>query len=157
VTIALLTDALEHRTLDDASWPVFAGGAWLGDMEDLWEHQWSVISAHWSELASWAAETAPDVAICRVLHPGTSIDNAESFLRLAAVTGPDVRVQLDPSHFWWQGIDPLATIEAVGEHIGFVHGKDPNLSPEDGVVASLHGLRAAQRLAGARTAGDTVA
>jgi sugar phosphate isomerase/epimerase len=203
-----------------SAWPVFAGGAWLPDMENLWEHQWGLISAHWSELSSWAAETAPDVAICLELHPGTSIYNAESFLRLAEITGPNVRVNLDPSHFWWQGIDPVATVAAVGEHIGFVHGKDtrlhadrialhgvldfrwpsdadtmpwhfaavgggrgleewadllaalaaagydgplsiehedPNLTAEDGVVASLRGLRAAQALAAARTAGETVA
>jgi sugar phosphate isomerase/epimerase len=192
-----------------SAWPVFAGGAWLPDMENLWEHQWGVISAHWSALSTWAAETAPDVAICLELHPGTSVYNAESFLALAGVTGRNVRVNLDPSHFWWQGIDPLATIAAVGEHIGFFHGKDtrlhaerialhgvldfrwpsdadtmpwhfcavgsgrgleewaallaalaaagydgplsiehedPNLSAEDGVLASLHGLRAARRL-----------
>ena len=203
-----------------SAWPVFAGGAWLPDMENLWAHQWGVISAHWSELSSWAAEVAPDVAICLELHPGTSIYNAESFLRLAEVTGPNVRVNLDPSHFWWQGIDPLATIAAVGEHIGFVHGKDtrlhadrialhgvldfrwpadadtmpwhfaavgsgrgleewadlltalaaagydgplsiehedPNLSAEDGIAASLSGLRRAQRIAGSRTAARAVA
>ncbi len=203
-----------------STWPVFAGGAWLPDMENLWDYQWGVIAAHWSELSSWAAEAAPDVGVCLELHPGTSIYNAESFLRLTGVTGPNVRVNLDPSHFWWQGIDPLATIAAVGEHIGFVHGKDtrlhadriaqhgvldfrwpadahtmpwhfaavgagrgleewadllealvaagydgpvsiehedPNLSAEDGIVASLSGLRSAQHLAASRTRAGAVA
>jgi sugar phosphate isomerase/epimerase len=121
----------------ESRWPVFAGGAWLPDMENLWEHQWGVIAAYWSELSAWAAETAPDVAICLELHPGTSIYNAESFLRLAEVTRRNVRVNLDPSHFWWQGIDPEATIAALGEHIGFFHGKDTRLHADR---VALHGV-----------------
>ena len=33
-------------------------------------------------------------------------------------------MNFDPSHFWWQGIDPLCVIEDVGDRIGFAHGKD---------------------------------
>jgi len=120
-----------------SAWPVFAGGAWLPDMEDLWDHQWPLITEYWAELSRWAAEVAPAVAICLELHPGTSVYNAESFLRLREVTGANVRVNLDPSHFWWQGIDPVATVRAVGAHIGFVHGKDTRLHPER---IALHGV-----------------
>ena len=31
---------------------------------------------------------------------------------------------MDPSHFWWQGIDPLTVVEAFGDRIGWMHGKD---------------------------------
>ena len=62
--------------------------------------------------------------ICLELHPGTSIYNAESFAVLAQKVGEQVMVNLDPSHFWWQGIDPIATIEALDGAIGFAHGKD---------------------------------
>lgn len=115
-----------------SAWPVFAGGAWLPDMEGLWEYQWQeVIQPYWSELAAWAADEAPGVDICLELHPGASIYNAESFTLLAEATGKNIKVNLDPSHFWWQGIDPLATIDAVGgERIGFVHGKDTILHPD---------------------------
>jgi sugar phosphate isomerase/epimerase len=107
------------------SWPVFAGGAWLPDMEGLWDEQWSgAIAPYWRELSPWAREVAPDVDICLELHPGTSIYNAASFELLAGVTDGNVKVNLDPSHFWWQGIDPVTTVRALGDHIGFVHGKD---------------------------------
>jgi sugar phosphate isomerase/epimerase len=53
-------------------WPAFAGGAWLPDMEGLWEHQFStVIAPYWSELSAWAQREAPEVAMCLELHPGT--------------------------------------------------------------------------------------
>ena len=109
----------------DAAWPVFAGGAWLPDMEGLWEWQWNyAIAPYWRDLAAFAADVAPDVRICLELHPGTSIYNAESFAQLAAIAGEQVMVNLDPSHFWWQGMDPIAVIEALDGAIGFAHGKD---------------------------------
>jgi sugar phosphate isomerase/epimerase len=118
--------------------PVFAGGAWLPDMEGLWDFQWrEVIAPYWSELSAWTAQEAPGVEICLELHPGTSIYNAASFLELAQVTDGNVRINLDPSHFWWQGIDPVATLEAVHGHVGFAHGKDTLLHPDR---IALHGV-----------------
>ena len=118
-------------------WPVFAGGAWLPDMEGLWEHQWERIAAYWRGLSSWGAAAAPDVLVCLELHPGTSIYNAESYRLLRSATGPNICVNLDPSHFFWQGIDPLAAIEALGDAIQFVHGKDTLLHPDR---IALHGV-----------------
>ncbi|HEX9517588.1 MAG TPA: sugar phosphate isomerase/epimerase [Streptosporangiaceae bacterium] len=109
----------------DASWPVFAGGAWLPDMERLWDWQWAErIAPYWGELSRWASQAAPDVRICLELHPGTSIYNAESFRLLREVTGDNVMVNLDPSHFWWQGMDPVRVIEDLTGLIGWSHGKD---------------------------------
>jgi len=119
-------------------WPVFAGGAWLPDMEGLWERQWTrSIAPYWRELSAWAHAEAPGVDICLELHPGTSIYNAASFALLTEVTGDNVKVNLDPSHFWWQGIDPVATVRALDGRIGFVHGKD-TLVHADRVA--LHGV-----------------
>jgi sugar phosphate isomerase/epimerase len=120
------------------AWPVFAGGAWLPDMEGLWERQWrEEIAPYWRALSPWAAEQAPGVDICLELHPGTSIYNAASFALLAEVTGENVKVNLDPSHFWWQGIDPVTTVRALDGRIGFVHGKDTLVHPER---VALHGV-----------------
>jgi sugar phosphate isomerase/epimerase len=116
----------------DAAWPVFAGGAWLPDMEGLWEWQWeNAIAPYWRDLAEFAAREAPGVRICLELHPGSSIYNPESFALLAeavsdlgATAGGPLAVNLDPSHFWWQGMDPIAVIDALDGAIGFAHGKD---------------------------------
>ena len=106
-------------------WPVFAGGAWLPDMEGLWDWQWEhAIAPYWQELSAWAASAAPDVDICLELHPGTSIYNVASYQQLREVCGGNVKVNLDPSHFWWQGIDPVTCVRALGDSVGFVHGKD---------------------------------
>jgi sugar phosphate isomerase/epimerase len=111
-------------------WPVFAGGAWLPDMVGLWEWQLAErIEPYWRAFSGWAAAIAPNVSICLELHPGTSIYNAESYHRLRQVTGSNILVNLDPSHFWWQGIDPLQAIDDLAGSIGYAHGKDTLLQP----------------------------
>jgi len=113
------------------AWPVFAGGAWLPDMEGLWEWQWAErIAPYWQELGAWVAAEAPGVRICLELHPGTSIYNPESFQLLRAVAGEHVLVNLDPSHFWWQGIDPAVAVARLHGCIGFAHGKDTTVHAE---------------------------
>jgi sugar phosphate isomerase/epimerase len=119
------------------TWPVFAGGAWLPDMEGLWDWQWERIAAYWSDLSEWAAQAAPAVVVCLELHPGTSIYNPESYRQLRSVTRDNVLVNLDPSHFWWQGMDPVTATEDLGDAIAFVHGKDTLLHPDR---ITLHGV-----------------
>jgi sugar phosphate isomerase/epimerase len=46
-------------------------------------------------------------------------------------------VNLDPSHLWWQGMDPVVVIEALGGAIGFAHGKDTVVHADR---VALHGV-----------------
>ena len=58
------------------------------------------------------------------------VAGAAGFEELAAHVGRNVGLNMDPSHFWWQGIDPVTVVEALGDRIGFSHGKDTLLFPE---------------------------
>jgi sugar phosphate isomerase/epimerase len=108
-----------------ASWPLNA------DHEDLLRWQWrEAVEPFWRETSRWAAAVAPAVGICLELHPGCWAFNPQTFLDLRTATGPNVMVNLDPSHFWWQGIDPEAAIDALSGHIGFAHAKDTLLFPD---------------------------
>jgi sugar phosphate isomerase/epimerase len=123
----------------DAAWPAFAGGAWLPDMEGLWEWQWEhAVLPYWRELAAFAEREAPGVLVCLELHPGASVYNPESFGRLVEAADGPLAVNLDPSHLWWQGMDPLAVIAALDGAIGFAHAKDTLIHPgrvaRDGVL-----------------------
>jgi sugar phosphate isomerase/epimerase len=130
-------------------WPVFAGGAWLPDMEGLFDQQWEgAIAPYWHELSEWAAGVGPAVDICLELHPGASIYNAASFELLSGATRDNVKVNLDPSHFWWQGIDPVTTIRALGDRVGFAHAKDTLVHPDR---VALHGVLDFRWPAGADT------
>jgi sugar phosphate isomerase/epimerase len=110
---------------------VFAVSWITADDEPLWEWQFRErVVPYWSELSTWAEYAAPGVRICLELHPGLTIFGNESFRRLRAEVGENVGINLDPSHFWWQGVDPLTVIEQHGDSIGFAHGKDTLLHPD---------------------------
>ena len=41
-----------------------------------------------------------------------------------AALGPSLAANLDPSHFFWMGMDGHKVAAALGDRIGHVHGKD---------------------------------
>lgn len=110
---------------------VFAVWSVVPDDEPLYRHHFdAIVGPFWAQLSKDTARDHPRVRICLELHPGVTIYSADTFAELAAVTGPNVAVNLDPSHFWWQGVDPVRVIEAVGDRVGFAHGKDTTLYPD---------------------------
>jgi sugar phosphate isomerase/epimerase len=110
---------------------VFAVWSLTPDDEPLWRWQFDeVVGPFWEELSRTASADAPDVRICLELHPGVTVYGVDTFAVLAERTGPNVGVNLDPSHFWWQGIDPVAVVDALGDRIGFAHGKDTTIYPD---------------------------
>jgi sugar phosphate isomerase/epimerase len=102
----------------------FSGGGWLPDLERIAEWQWRErVGPYWADVVDFAIAEHPDIEICLELHPGTYVYNTTTFRRLSAL-GDNLAVNLDPSHFFWQSIDPLAVIGALGAQIGYVHAKD---------------------------------
>jgi sugar phosphate isomerase/epimerase len=123
----------------DGGTPVFAPWALVPDDEPLWNWQFEHhLAPFWRELGSWARQTAPSVLICLELHAGASAYNPGTFRMVAEAGGTNICVNLDPSHFWWQGIDPLAVLDEVADRVAFSHGKDTVLHPDriavDGVL-----------------------
>jgi sugar phosphate isomerase/epimerase len=104
--------------------PHFAGGGWLPYLEDIDEDQWqSSVEPYWSAMAEFAAEEHPQLLICLELHPGTAVYNLETFDRVANL-GDAIAANIDPSHFFWMGMDPLAVARRIGDRCGHFHGKD---------------------------------
>jgi sugar phosphate isomerase/epimerase len=111
----------------DRSAPHFSGGGWLPDLERIADWQWRErVEPYWTAISAFARSEHPDLVVCFELHPGTYVYNFETFTRLSQL-GTNLGVNLDPSHFFWQSMDPLAIIQAVGGRIGHVHGKDTTL------------------------------
>ncbi len=116
---------------DGGATAVFAPWPLVPDFEPLWDWQLEHrLAPFWSELAAWAQDAAPGVRICLELHAGAAAYNPASFARIRAAAGPNVGVNLDPSHFWWQGMDPISVIDELGPAIGFAHGKDTLVHPD---------------------------
>lgn len=114
----------------DRSAPHFSGGGWLPDLERIAEWQWTErVLPYWALMSEFARAEHPDLMICFELHPGTYIYNTQTFGRIRKV-GSNLGINLDPSHFFWQSMDPLAILRAVGDRIGHVHGKDTTINTE---------------------------
>lgn len=109
--------------------PHFAGGGWLPYLEHLHEEQWNRwVEPYWSGLARFAAQENPRLLVCLELHPGTVVYNVETFERVSAF-GTSIAANIDPSHFFWMQMDPLAVVEAIGERAGHCHAKDVAFQP----------------------------
>jgi sugar phosphate isomerase/epimerase len=67
------------------------------------------------------------VKIAIEMHPGFVVYSPETMLRLRAITGPAVGCNCDPSHMFWQNIDPIAAIRVLEGCIFHVHAKDTQL------------------------------
>lgn len=129
-----------RRVVTMSGCPAGPGGGSLGvfpcwatsaDNEQLFAWQMeNELGPFWRSTSDWLAKSAPDVMVCFELHPGVAVFNVAGFEALAAHTGRNIGINLDPSHFWWQGVDPIEVVRALGDRIGHAHGKDTLLYPE---------------------------
>ena len=101
---------------------------WPPDYLDVLNWQWDeVVTPYWIERAAFAAQHNVKIAI--EMHPGFVVYSPETMLRLRAIAGPAVGCNYDPSHMFWQGIDPIAATRLLGDAIFHVHAKDTQLYP----------------------------
>jgi sugar phosphate isomerase/epimerase len=69
--------------------------------------------------------------LCFEMHPGDVVYNPASLLRLRSAIGPVIGCNFDPSHLFWQGIDPLEALRTLGDIVYHVHAKDTELHPHN--------------------------
>jgi len=129
-----------NRVITMSGCPAGAGGGSLGvfpcwatsaDDERIFDWQMeNEVGPFWKAASEKLARTAPEIMVCLELHPGVTVFTAASFAALVPYVGRNVGINMDPSHFWWQGIDPVTVIEEFGDRIGYAHGKDTLLYPE---------------------------
>jgi sugar phosphate isomerase/epimerase len=116
--------------------PIGVFGLWAvsNDDEPIWAWQMETeVGPYWREMSTWMAGAAPDVRVCLELHPGVAVYNLETYRALRTYADANVGVNMDPSHFWWQGADPIKVIDQLAEMgpvIGWCHGKDTTLYPD---------------------------
>ena len=99
---------------------------WPQDYREVLEWQWNqIVAPYWIEQAQFASQHGVKIAI--EMHPGFVVYSPETMLRLRSLAGPVIGCNYDPSHMFWQGIDPIAAIRILGEAIFHVHAKDTQL------------------------------
>jgi sugar phosphate isomerase/epimerase len=101
---------------------------WPPEYLEVLDWQWNeVVTPFWVERGAFAAEHGVKIAI--EMHPGFVVYSPETLLKLRQIAGPSIGCNYDPSHMFWQGIDPIAAIRILGDAIFHVHAKDTQMYP----------------------------
>jgi sugar phosphate isomerase/epimerase len=109
---------------------------WPDDAVRLLERQWEIAIPFWEKMARHA--TASGVRhIAFELHPLHLVFNVPTLMRMREAVGPVIGANLDPSHLFWQRMDPLAVIAALGPAIQHVHLKDTELQADRVALAGV--------------------
>lgn len=107
---------------------------WPDDFSAILQYQWNdVLIPYWRKAAAFAAEHGVS-RIALEMHPGFCVYNPETCLRLREAVGPAIGANFDPSHLFWQGIDPVAAIRAMPGAIYHFHAKDTKIDPINSAV-----------------------
>ncbi len=122
---------------DKAKYPNWVTCPWPPDFLEILNWQWEKkVIPYWIKHGKFAADHGVKVAI--EMHPGFVVYSPETMLRLRAAAGPSVGANLDPSHMFWQGIDPVRAVRILGDAIFYVHAKDTQIYaanlPKTGVL-----------------------
>lgn len=103
---------------------------WPPDYSEILEWQWKrKVIPYWKQEARFAKEH--HVRIGFEMHPGFVVYNTETLLRLRKACGDNLGANFDPSHLWWQGMDPVVSIRALKDCIFHFHGKDCKIDPHN--------------------------
>lgn len=104
--------------------------AWPDEYRDILEWQWKEVAIpYWQEQHKLLESHNVNFAI--EMHPGFICYANDNLLKLRNAVGPRIGCNFDPSHLWWQGIDPIAAVrELAAEGALFhVHAKDTRVDP----------------------------
>lgn len=123
---------------DDSKYPNWPVTPWPTAYSEILEWQWEKkLIPYWQEAGKFAKDHGVKVGI--EPHAGFSVHTPYTMLKLREETNDAIGANLDPSHLWWQGIDPVAAIKILGKEkaIHHFHAKDTYIDQEN---ANMYGL-----------------
>ena len=111
-----------------ASWVV---NPWDSQFLDTLDYQWHEVAVpFWNNIQARARDA--DVKVCIEMHPHNIVFNPATLERLATeINATHVGAEMDPSHLFWQGIDPVAAIEHLGDLVYHAAAKDTRINQQN--------------------------
>ena len=115
---------------------------WPDDFTEILSYQWNeVLIPYWKKEVEFVrAHGIKKIAF--EMHPGFCVYNPETMMKLRNAVGPEIGANFDPSHLFWQGIDPVTAIRYLGDAIFFFHAKDTKIdklnTDVNGVLDTKH-------------------
>lgn len=107
--------------------PTWIVTSWPPETEEILRYQWETAVPVWRELTALAADRGVK-RIALEFHGWQLVYSAETFRRLQDAVGSELLgVNLDPSHLFWMGADPVEMARALADRIFHVHIKDVRL------------------------------
>lgn len=142
---------------DGSKYPNWVTCVWPPDYLEMLEWQWDEkVIPYWKEESKFASSHGIE-KIAFELHPGMVVYNPETLLKLREAAGDNIGANFDPSHLFWQGIDPVIAIRKLAGVIYHFHAKDvyidPLICPQNGVLDTKHFGQVATRSWNFRTVG----
>lgn len=117
--------------------PNWVVSSWPPETQEILRYQWEdVLLPFWTEMAALAKRCGVE-RIALELHGSQCVYNVPSLLKLRKAVGPTVGANLDPSHLFWMGADPLTAAEALSDAIFHVHAKDTMINGPVQATTSL--------------------
>lgn len=114
---------------EHSKYPVWITCPWPTDFNEVLNWQWEQkLIPYWVKMGEFAREHGVQIAV--EPHPGFNVYNSETALRLCDIGGDHIGVNVDPSHLFWQLMDPVQCILELKDKILHFHAKDTGLSPK---------------------------
>jgi len=122
---------------DGDQMPNWVVSSWPPETQTMLRYQWEEkLLPFWTEIVALAKASGVE-KIALELHGNQCVYNVPSLLKLRDMVGPVIGANLDPSHLFWMGADPLIAAERLGSAIYHVHAKDTFLNPPVQATTSL--------------------
>ena len=101
---------------------------WHSVFLDSRDYQWNEVAIpFWKDIQARAADA--DVKVCLEMHPHNLVYNPATMERLATeIDATHVGAEMDPSHLFWQGIDPVLATEHLGGLVYNAATKDTRIN-----------------------------
>ena len=120
-------------------YPNWVVTSWPPETQEILKYQWEEIAIpYWREIT----KIANDLGVSKLAlepHGSQLVYDTENFLRLRSYTDETVGFNLDPSHLFWMGADPIEIARTLGDAIYHVHIKDVRVEYPAAVNTLLDG------------------
>ena len=122
---------------ESSMYPNWVTCSWPPDYAKILEYQWNdVLIPYWKDTAAYAKANGV-TKIALEMHPGFCVYNTSTMLKLREAVGGVIGANLDPSHLFWQGMNPVESIKALRGAIYHFHAKDTKI---DSANVALNGV-----------------
>lgn len=108
--------------------PAWSVLPWESSQLDARDYQWNEVAIpFWKDVQARAADA--DVKVALEMHPHNVVYNPGTMERLATEIGAThIGAEMDPSHLFWQGIDPVAALRSLGSLVHCAAAKDTRIN-----------------------------